>query len=88
MDNHFVSLTTVRYALCPPNSPGPDRGQGRQSWNQRFLSFFRNLLKMEPHGQARACTPKCLPLPKRFVPVFRHAGVVPKNHTHLRPWAL
>jgi len=27
-------------------------------------------------GKARACTPKCLPLPKRFVQVFRHAGVV------------
>ena len=22
------------------------------------------LLPMEPHGQARACTPECLPLPK------------------------
>jgi len=43
-----------------------------------------DISEMEPHGQARACTPKCLPLPKRFVPVFRHAGVVPQNHTYLR----
>jgi len=39
---------------------------------------------MESHGQARACTPECLSSPKRFAQVFRHAGVVPKNSTHLR----
>jgi hypothetical protein len=38
---------------------------------------------MEPPGQARACTPKCHD--QLFSPQkFRHAGVVPKNHTHLR----
>jgi hypothetical protein len=38
---------------------------------------------MEPHGQARACTPECHD--QLFSPQkFRHTGVVPQNHTHLR----
>jgi hypothetical protein len=37
---------------------------------------------MEPHGQARACTPKCLPSPKRFV----QAGVSARRRGSSNPY--